>query len=419
MSQHGKHETSRREFLRTVTVVGGSVAAGVSSGRPVRAAGKAVKIGAPMPLTGAYAEQGINSLHGVELAVGAINAAGGIKSMGGATIELVSGDTGTTDPNQAASVVRRLVEGGCVALVGCYLSNLTLQGSTAAERAQVPMLTQSFTDAITSRGYKYIFQLPPKSSHFGSATVQYLTELAKGHGAAKKRTANVYPSDAAGKAAGEVIAKDIPPTGAFELVVNEMYPFGLNDASTLAAKVASAKSQLVITGGNLADMTLLVRAFRAAGYDGPIVTQGGGAPLGKAFGQTLGKNAEGVIALAAWAWDMKYPGTADINKAFTSKYQEPFMPQEAGECYVATFIIRDALEKTASAEPSKIRDAISSMEFTKGPASLMPGGKVKFDATGMNQHVYPLAEQWQGGILKTIWPASDQIVKPIFGANWS
>jgi branched-chain amino acid transport system substrate-binding protein len=100
-------------------------------------------------------------------------------------------------------------------------------------------------------------------------------------------------------------------------------------------------------------------------------------------------------------------------------YSEPFMPQEAGECYTGTWIIKTSMEKAGSPDPGKIRDAIASTEFTSGPASLMPGGKVRFDATGMNQYVYPLAQQWQGGILRTIWPMSDQVVKPVFGANWS
>ena len=93
-------QVTRRQFLRVVSVAG-ATAVGVASAKPAGfGAGKVFKIGAAMPLTGAYAEQGINSLHGVELAVSQINTAGGVKALGGATLEVVSADTSTTDPTR-------------------------------------------------------------------------------------------------------------------------------------------------------------------------------------------------------------------------------------------------------------------------------------------------------------------------------
>jgi hypothetical protein len=39
--------------------------------------------------------------------------------------------------------------------------------STVTERAKVPLLTQSFTDQITERGYQFVFQLPAKAALMG------------------------------------------------------------------------------------------------------------------------------------------------------------------------------------------------------------------------------------------------------------
>src|SRR5512138_2530155 len=90
-------QIDRREFLRrTGGLAGGVVAAGLlgaprgaSAGTP---AGPVVKLGAVFPLTGPWAENGTNSLHGIQLAVEHVNAQGGIKAMGGAQLQVIPGD---------------------------------------------------------------------------------------------------------------------------------------------------------------------------------------------------------------------------------------------------------------------------------------------------------------------------------------
>src|SRR6266851_1081540 len=67
----------------------------------------AVNIGVIQPLSGANAQFGINSRNGIELVADEINAAGGIKALGGAKINLVVSDA-TSNPTTAWYVDRRL-----------------------------------------------------------------------------------------------------------------------------------------------------------------------------------------------------------------------------------------------------------------------------------------------------------------------
>jgi len=81
----------RRAFLRA-TVASAAVA---GFPRPLRAQPKTIKIAAIHTVTGALAEPGQACRLAAQIAVDEVNAAGGIKSMGGAKFELMLGDTQT------------------------------------------------------------------------------------------------------------------------------------------------------------------------------------------------------------------------------------------------------------------------------------------------------------------------------------
>ena len=63
----------------------------------------AINIGVVVPLSGANAQFGVNSRNGIELVADEINAAGGIKALGGAKLNLVVGDA-TSNPATASTV---------------------------------------------------------------------------------------------------------------------------------------------------------------------------------------------------------------------------------------------------------------------------------------------------------------------------
>ena len=82
--------TTRRAFLRGAAAAAAVAAAGP---RALRAQPRTVKVGMPSPVSGPMADVGQDSRLGAQLAVEAVNGAGGIKSMGGARIELLLADS--------------------------------------------------------------------------------------------------------------------------------------------------------------------------------------------------------------------------------------------------------------------------------------------------------------------------------------
>src|SRR5712671_2724671 len=123
-----KTGTIARALTRRQTMAGGTAAlvAAPFVIRPSFAQRATVNIGVIQPLSGANAQFGVNCRNGIELVADEINAAGGIKALGGAKINLVVNDA-TSNPTIAPAVAQRLIaENDLTAVIGAFASSLTL-----------------------------------------------------------------------------------------------------------------------------------------------------------------------------------------------------------------------------------------------------------------------------------------------------
>jgi branched-chain amino acid transport system substrate-binding protein len=118
-----------------------------------------VKIGIMLPLSGGLAKLGESSKWADQFAVDEVNAEGGIKSLGGAKLELIIADT-QGKPELGQTIAEQLIHRDKVDIIlGCWNSAVTLPASATAERYKVPFLVQSSVNMqITDRGFKYVFR---------------------------------------------------------------------------------------------------------------------------------------------------------------------------------------------------------------------------------------------------------------------
>jgi branched-chain amino acid transport system substrate-binding protein len=343
----------------------------------------------------------------MELAADEINRDGGIKSLNGKELEIIPIDTSSDNPSQARSVTTRLIFDEQVsALVGSYLSSLTLTTSTAAEQQKVPMITQSFVDELTARGYDSFFQLPPKSSTFGADSVRYYVEIAGAQDKSVETVVVLGSNDAATKAQMETAGKEAERQG-LEVGDSILYPPGLSDASSIVSRVEGVNPDVIFAGGPVGDITLIIQGLRDRGIEAPIVGTGGTGFLVRGLADGLGQEVNGVLSLSAWNEDMQLAGTeaiGEVSERYKQYYDEPFMPQEAGESYVAVYLLKEAIEQAQSPDPQKIRDALAQLNVDSGPQAAMPPGQIAFDETGMNKFATPIMIQWQDSVPKTVWP---------------
>src|SRR5215470_15727934 len=202
-------------------VLSGAAAMGLST--VVRAQQPAeVKVGLIVPLSGIYARPGAVMRMGAEMGVEHINAQGGIKSMGGAKLKLVVLDSGDSTEKAKAAAQRMVAqEIDLVVASGSYLSSFTLAVTEVTERANLPILTLSYSDLITSRGFKYVFQT---SATAGSQAEQSLPVIVKvataASGVAPKKVAIITDNTAASVSSVKPMKERLLKDLGIELVVD-------------------------------------------------------------------------------------------------------------------------------------------------------------------------------------------------------
>ncbi len=226
MSGH-KTVTIASASTRRQAMAGGTVALVLApfvirSGFAQRAA---VNIGVIQPLSGANAQFGINCRNGIEFVADAINAAGGIKALGDAKINLVVSDA-TSNPSTASTVTEQMItQNELTAVLGTFVSSLTLAVSEVTARADIPFLTESFADEITGRGLESVFKVTAKASMLGRAQVNYTVAIAEAAGSKLEKIAIMYEDTAYGVAQSRGLRRAAKDAN-IEVVMDEPYPLG-------------------------------------------------------------------------------------------------------------------------------------------------------------------------------------------------
>lgn len=385
------------------------VAALVGAAAGVRAAPPDIVVGAPHALTGGFGEGGRQVVAGLQIAVDQINQEGGIRSLDGARIKLIPADTSSDNPAQASSVTRRLItQNKAVVLVGCQVSSMTLSAQIEAERAEVPLLSTSYADAIVAKGYRYIFKVAPLSTALSAAAIDDTLALYRDlKHVDVKRVAVFYGSDANSQATGQSAISGGRDRG-LDVVATVAFQNGLTDPSPVVSAVLSSKPQVIFLISTPDDTILITRALRNLGITAPIVGSGTGMSV-KSLAEALGPQADNIMGTLGWNDDLPIKGVSE----FVARYQaafpkEPFAPQEAGEGYAIGMAIRDALEISATTDPRKLRDTLASINAP----SILPGNAIRFASNGQNSAIVPVLAGWKNGKLHTLWPREYQTVVP-------
>lgn len=368
-----------------------------------------VKLGVIMPLSGPNAAFGNTSLNGIKLAVEEFNAKGGVKSLGGAKIELVVADI--PQPNAAAATTQRLISQERVSgVIGAFVSSITIAASEVTERAGVPLITFAFADEITGRGYKNIFQVSPKGSAVGRAQFDYALALSKQAGESVDKIAILYEDTAYGTAQAKGLREGAKAAG-IQVVLDEAYPLGITDATPLVNKIRGSGAQIVFPVSYLNDSLLIIRTMRQQNITTPTIGGAAGYIIPD-FKKGLGQYAENVLSISAANYDM----AASIGERYKAKYGA-FMPHDALIFGAATEAMMHAVDQAKSSDPAKVRDALAKIKYCDGIAKGIPAGCVQFDQAGAAIGAKPVMVQWRGNDLVTVYPADIAKTKVVWGAK--
>jgi branched-chain amino acid transport system substrate-binding protein len=408
--------------MTDITAIGRRTALGMALASGIAARARAqtpseVKIAMLVPLSGPWARSGILEKLGAEMAIDDVNAAGGIKSMGGAKLRLMQFDTQDSAEKSKDAAQRMLSqEPDLVGGFGCWLSSFTLAVTEVTERAELPWLTLSYSDLITGRGYKYVFQTSPTADAQAKQLLPAIVDLAqKTTGKRPTKIALLADNTAANisflKEVREHTLKDIGLTAVYD----QMYTPPIADATTLVQPIRSARPDFcIMLSSNVPDDKLLLDKFAEFGLAGgklPLIGGGGhiGAPeLLKVTGADI---LQGLMAgLANW------PGhdQDQLAQRFVERTKEPWFGHDSLFAYVHVLIFKEALERAGVADRHKVAQAIRELDMRDGPALFFPGHHLKFDDKGRRVDAVLAMIQWQNGKPVAIYPQEIAVASAIW-----
>jgi branched-chain amino acid transport system substrate-binding protein len=304
----------------------------------------------------------------------------------------------TSTPTTAGTVAQRLItQNEVTAILGAFASSLTIAISEVTERRDIPLLTMSFADQITGRGFKNIFQIVAKASALGKAQLDYTLAIAQASGAKIDKIAIMYEDTAYGTAQAAGL-RAAAKAANIDIAMDDAYPLGITDTTPLINKLRASGAQAVFPVSYLNDSLLLIRTMRQQRITIPAIGGAAGYVIPD-FEKGLGEFAESVLSIAPANYDL----APDLTERFRKRFGY-FMVHEALEHAVALDVLVQAIEKAKSAKAEDVTMALRGAKFTGGWTKVMTGGAVEFDSTGLNILSVPVMAQWRNKELVTVWP---------------
>jgi len=395
--------------------VGGLAAAAGIVGVPtlLRAQLKTVKIGMVSPVTGPMADVGQDSRLGAQLAVEAVNAAGGIKSLAGARLELLTADS-ETKAEVARTEADRLINAGAQIMTGGFHSAHVATMSLLAQQRRVPYIIDiSAADAPTANAAKsvregqqktqYVYRIFTGSATFGRNAVRYMSEIFREAGVSPKRVVLMYSNDLFGKTqtdSFQAALKSASP--GFEVVDVIPYPENAVDLSTEVSRTRAAKPDVLapITRPATAILLLEEVARQRADLMGIISPGAPGLYETKQI-QALKEKLEYVMDCTVYA-NYRKPEVQKIAGEYAKRSNGRNFDASGAYSYEAIQVIADVLERAASTDPDAVVAAIKKTSFAGGVT--VSTGPVVFNEVGDNPNASTAMLQILGQKPRVVWP---------------
>ncbi len=402
------NDATRRDFIRTAGAGTAVLATGIAGFPHVVRAAAPVKVGVLHPVTGWAQYSGSQCRYGALAAIAQVNAAGGIKSMGGAMIEPMLGDA-QSKPEIGASEVEKMAEAGVSAIVGAYASNICLATTQAAAKYGIGHAVDvGVSDKIVSRGLANTFRFGPGFGTITKVGAESFLAINKAAGSPTKTVA-IVNEETTGFGAGiaGIMQKALEPAG-IEVVGVLSHPTPNKDFRNIVLKLKELDPDVVIPSHYYNEGVLFLRTLqRQKVIPKAIYSVLGGASSQYRFVSEFPDAAQYVMDCNHW-FD---PKNADA-LALKQKTADDglFFSYEVFLAYTAMMFTLDAIERAGSSDRAAIVEAMAASTWG---GSIMPYGPTKM-VNGQNAGARPLVTQVVGNEIGVIAPDQYATAKAIF-----
>lgn len=369
-----------------------------------------IKVGILLPVTGSLAEISRTHLNGHHFAVEEINKQGGIQVLKGTRLELLLGDS-RGDPAIGNLEVQRLAKEGAVAIIGAYQSTVTYTTTELAERIGIPyLIPTSLADSITQRGFRYTFRPEANVSQFVRDQYRFLEDYGLLYAGCPTTIALLYENTLFGQLAA-IAQRAYANRRGYRIVADLAYPATREDLLPVVLQLTTARPNIVLQSSYLHDAIRIARAMKQLHFSPDVMLATGAGPKDPVFIQRLGREADFWLVINEWNNDMQRSGATDLNQRFRRRYGQD-LDGISAMSYVTTWVLKEAIERAGASDRESVRDALEKIYIDRGPASIVPLGRIALDTDGQGEFA-ALVTQIVNGKHRTVWPKELATSAPI------
>lgn len=374
-------QSNRRSFVKYVGAAGAVGLAGCIGQEPSDDSSDGVTIGSNHPLSGSLGGTGTRMDNAVQLAATIKNENGGIESLDGAELEVISEDN-QGEQELGGEVTDSLIDDGADVVTGCFSSPVTNAATRAAERAGVPFVVSvSVDDAILQENdLQYAYRPQPPATQMAIDHAQLMPQAIRDAGQ-EVETAGLYYIDIDfGQSVRDALRDELPNQD-IEIVEEVSIDFG-ETADTAVTQLANADPDVVIATTYEAETVELVSAMDNQNYAPPFIAGCANEALNDVGAlEEMGDTVEGAFP-TNFALNPTLDRAQEVKDRYESEFDETFSANVA-MTYAATEVIIAGIEAAGSSDPEEINTALSEIEVSDHIAA-MP--TITFDDNGENKN---------------------------------
>jgi branched-chain amino acid transport system substrate-binding protein len=346
---------------------------------PAFAQEKIIKIGAPLPLTGALAPEGLKQKEGYDLWAEEANKKGGINAGNTAyKVEFVYYDYQSGTPRAVQLTEKVITEDKVSFVFSPFGSGATKASSNVSEKYKVVTISSTgSSEEVYDQGFKYLFGTLNSNRIVSKALTAYFKITAP----SVKKVAIYSRNDLFPLALANSLNEAAKQNG-YEVIYFEKYPLNAADHSAALTELRAKGADWIYVTGYTDDLIRIRKQMSDLKVAAPIVTMLAG-PAYPDFTEGLGDVANGVTSVTWWHPELRFTSsdvfgsTQNYVKLFRAKYnKDPDYAQASSTA--AGVVLQLAIEKAGSIESDKVRDVLAATEFQTFY------GPIKFGPTGQN-----------------------------------
>jgi branched-chain amino acid transport system substrate-binding protein len=355
-----------------------------------------ITIGISLPLTGDFSEPGKGVQRGYEAWAKIVNDDGGLL---GKEVELKILD----DKSSADAVVadyEALIESDGVDLVfGPFSTRLVVPAArVASEYGMLFVEPAGAAPEVFEQGFENLFYAAPAvaDDHYNHLADEILSMPADQQ---PETVAYAAMDDPFAQGTAYGLKAKMEEAG-IETVVDEVYPPNTTDFSSIAAKIANSKADMVVGGTQYQDAVNLIVALQQLNYQ-PKLAAFSTAPTNAEFPEAIGKKVEGILAPTGYTTEAEWPSNVEFVEKYTEMNGTPPGEDEAN-AYTTGQVVAAAVEAAGCAEQGEdcqqqlidwLRD--NEVETVVGPLS--------WDEAGRPQSAH-MIQQYVDGKIQIVLP---------------